>query len=104
MPEAVSEGYLAFENGSDDSGATFKPDSPQGEMLGASRLSANAGRQQAFGLLSIEAQCPPIATHHGRIMSNLHASIGAGDFKSTCLKLLDEVTMVCGYGRGLCLD
>ena len=24
-------------------------------------------------------------------MSNLHASIGAGDFKSTCLKLLDEV-------------
>ena len=60
-------------------------------MLGASRLSANAGCRQAFGLLSIQAQYQTIATHHGHIMSNLQASIGAGDFKSTCLKLLDEV-------------
>ena len=60
-------------------------------MLGASRLSANNGCRQACGLLSIQAQSTPIATHHGHIMSNLQASIGAGDFKSTCLKLLDEV-------------
>ena len=91
MPEAASEGYLAFENRSDDSDATFKPDSPQGRMLAARRCFAKAGRRQACGLLSIEAQSPLIATHHGHIMSNLQPSIGAGDFKSTCLKLLDEV-------------
>ena len=87
----LRRGYSAFDNRPDDGEATLETVPRISEILAAIRFFANNGCRQAFGLLSIQAQSTPIATHHGHIMSNHQPSIGAGDFKSTCLKLLDEV-------------
>ena len=48
----LRRGYSAFEDRLEDSDATFKTESRKGEMLVASRFSANNGRRQALGGLS----------------------------------------------------